>query len=154
MFIQCESCTKWLHVRCVGLNQQSLPPVYVCIFCTGSTPVARGGRVREPLRREVLGRDSPLGYKSGGYRRWDIATMSTARTLLYRHGTTTTSARFSSIIFSTTPSWNSERFSIRPPPLDVQECPILLVTLPHCDTFYIKGRDTYHRAPPCHIIHS
>ncbi|TID17783.1 hypothetical protein E6O75_ATG10428 [Venturia nashicola] len=69
MFIQCESCTKWLHVRCVGLNQHSLPPVYVCIFCTGSTPVARGGRVREPLRREALGRDSPLGYKSGNYRR-------------------------------------------------------------------------------------
>lgn len=69
MFVQCESCTKWLHVRCVGLNQHSLPPVYVCIFCTGSTPVARGGRVREPLRREAVGRDSPLGYKSGGYRR-------------------------------------------------------------------------------------
>ncbi|KAE9966449.1 hypothetical protein EG328_008910 [Venturia inaequalis] len=69
MFIQCESCTKWLHVRCVGLNQHSLPPVYVCIFCTGSTPVARGGRVREPLRREAIGRDSPLGYKSTGYRR-------------------------------------------------------------------------------------
>ncbi len=50
LMIQCESCMKWLHVRCVGLRARQLPPVYVCVFCTGQTPVARGGRVREPIR--------------------------------------------------------------------------------------------------------
>ncbi|KAF2104166.1 hypothetical protein NA57DRAFT_70381 [Rhizodiscina lignyota] len=48
--IQCESCIKWLHVRCVGLNSHNLPPVFVCVYCTGHTPLVRGGRVREPMR--------------------------------------------------------------------------------------------------------
>ncbi|KAF2431342.1 hypothetical protein EJ08DRAFT_659943 [Tothia fuscella] len=64
LMVQCESCTKWLHVRCVGLNELHLPPVYVCVFCTGNTPVARGGRIREPIRR-TENYASPLGYKSG-----------------------------------------------------------------------------------------
>jgi hypothetical protein len=64
LMVQCESCSKWLHVRCVGLNELNMPPVYVCIFCTGSTPVARGGRIREPVRR-TENFASPLGYKSG-----------------------------------------------------------------------------------------
>jgi hypothetical protein len=69
LMVQCESCTKWLHVRCVGLNELNLPPVYVCVFCTGNTPVARGGRIREPVRR-VENFASPLGYKSATqYRR-------------------------------------------------------------------------------------
>ncbi|OCK84243.1 hypothetical protein K432DRAFT_289370 [Lepidopterella palustris CBS 459.81] len=67
LMIQCESCTKWLHVRCVGLNQHSLPPVYVCIFCTGQTPAVRGGRVREHIRA-IPQFDSPLTHKST-YRR-------------------------------------------------------------------------------------
>jgi hypothetical protein len=57
--VQCESCNKWLHGACVGLNKLNLPPVYVCVFCTGQTPVARG-RVRGP----VPGADSPLTHKS------------------------------------------------------------------------------------------
>ncbi|KAF1994559.1 hypothetical protein P154DRAFT_585534 [Amniculicola lignicola CBS 123094] len=58
--VQCESCNKWLHMGCVGLNHQNLPPVYVCIFCTGQTPIARGGRVRGPIPAF----DSPLTHKS------------------------------------------------------------------------------------------
>ncbi|KAF2277273.1 uncharacterized protein EI97DRAFT_314940 [Westerdykella ornata] len=58
--IQCESCNKWLHKTCVGLSARNPPPVYVCIFCTGSTPVARGGRVRGPMPSF----DSPLTHKS------------------------------------------------------------------------------------------
>ncbi|KAF2265157.1 hypothetical protein CC78DRAFT_579563 [Lojkania enalia] len=58
--VQCESCNKWLHMACVGLNVQNLPPVYVCIFCTGQTPIARGGRIRGPLPQF----DSPLTHKS------------------------------------------------------------------------------------------
>ncbi|KAI8932857.1 hypothetical protein NX059_010337 [Plenodomus lindquistii] len=57
--VQCESCTKWLHIGCLGFNASNLPPVYVCVFCTGSTPVARGGRVRGPIPF-----DSPLNHKT------------------------------------------------------------------------------------------
>lgn len=57
--VQCESCTKWLHMSCLGLTANSLPPVYVCVFCTGSTPVARGGRIRGPMPF-----DSPLNHKT------------------------------------------------------------------------------------------
>jgi hypothetical protein len=63
--VQCESCNKWLHMDCVGLNSNNLPPVYVCIFCTGNTPVARGGRIRGPIPAPF---DSPLNHKSA-YRR-------------------------------------------------------------------------------------
>ncbi|CAI6336313.1 unnamed protein product [Periconia digitata] len=59
--IQCESCTKWLHMGCVGLTQNKVPPVYVCVYCTGQTPVARGGRVRGPVPAPF---DSPLTHKS------------------------------------------------------------------------------------------
>ncbi|KAF1831666.1 hypothetical protein BDW02DRAFT_40393 [Decorospora gaudefroyi] len=59
LMVQCESCNKWLHMACVGLNKGNLPPVYVCIFCTGQTPVARGGRIRGPVPF-----DSPLTHKS------------------------------------------------------------------------------------------
>ncbi|KAF1954758.1 hypothetical protein CC80DRAFT_416581 [Byssothecium circinans] len=59
--VQCESCNKWLHMGCVGLNQGNLPPVYVCVFCTGQTPVARGGRIRGPMPAPF---DSPLTHKS------------------------------------------------------------------------------------------
>lgn len=57
--VQCESCAKWLHLGCIGYNAGNLPPVYVCIFCTGNTPIARGGRVRGPIPF-----DSPLTHKS------------------------------------------------------------------------------------------
>ncbi|KAF2196863.1 hypothetical protein GQ43DRAFT_382308 [Delitschia confertaspora ATCC 74209] len=59
--IQCESCNKWLHMRCIGVNPQSLPSVYVCIFCTGNTPVARERRVRGPVPPPF---ESPLIHKS------------------------------------------------------------------------------------------
>ena len=59
--VQCESCHNWLHMTCVGLNSQNLPPVYVCVFCTGTTPVARGGRIRGPMPAPF---DSPLTHKS------------------------------------------------------------------------------------------
>jgi hypothetical protein len=69
LMVQCDSCSKQLHVRCVGLNELSMPPVYVCVFCAGNTPIVRGGRIREPVRR-VENYASPLGYKSGNqYRR-------------------------------------------------------------------------------------
>lgn len=57
--VQCESCTKWLHMGCLGLKPSTLPPVYICVFCTGQTPLARGGRIRGPVPF-----DSPLTHKS------------------------------------------------------------------------------------------
>lgn len=59
--ILCESCKNWLHMPCVGLHDNNLPAVYVCVFCTGSTPLARGGRVRGPMPGLF---DSPLTHKS------------------------------------------------------------------------------------------
>jgi hypothetical protein len=59
--ILCESCKSWLHMPCVGLHENNVPPVYVCVFCTGQTPVARGGRVRGPMPGIF---DSPLTHKS------------------------------------------------------------------------------------------
>ncbi|KAK5132079.1 hypothetical protein LTR16_000105 [Cryomyces antarcticus] len=66
LMIQCESCSSWLHVRCAGLNSQMLPPVYVCVFCTGQTPNVRGGRVREPARATPA-YSSPLAHKTTHY---------------------------------------------------------------------------------------
>jgi len=57
--LQCESCSKWLHLACVGLSANNLPRAYVCVFCTGLTPVARGGRLRGPIAF-----DSPLNNKA------------------------------------------------------------------------------------------
>lgn len=60
--LQCESCNMWLHLVCIGLDRNSLPPVYVCVFCTGRTPLTRGGRSRGPPLPVPL--DSPLTHKS------------------------------------------------------------------------------------------
>jgi len=68
--VQCESCAKFLHVRCVfGRRAEErgtkLPRVYVCAYCTG--------QAREPISMapgsfyedgSTFGA-SPLGYKSG-----------------------------------------------------------------------------------------
>ncbi|KAH6644587.1 hypothetical protein C7974DRAFT_23746 [Boeremia exigua] len=57
--VQCESCEKWLHMSCLGMRPSSLPTVYICVFCTGQTPLARGARVRGSIPF-----DSPLTHKS------------------------------------------------------------------------------------------
>ncbi|MCJ1255932.1 hypothetical protein MMC24_003751 [Lignoscripta atroalba] len=66
--ILCESCKKWLHVRCLGLNALRLPQVYLCVFCTGQTPNVRGGRIREPARAGFAPPSSPLAHKSHRFR--------------------------------------------------------------------------------------
>ncbi|KAK8177664.1 hypothetical protein IWX90DRAFT_25075 [Phyllosticta citrichinensis] len=65
LMVQCESCNKWQHARCMGLPLQaeSLPSVYICVFCTGNTPVVRGGHGRDPFRLGQ-GQQSPLSHKS------------------------------------------------------------------------------------------
>lgn len=70
LMILCESCKKWLHVRCVGLNRNKLPQVYLCVFCTGNTPNVRGGRLRGEPQRALFpaAAGSPLAHKSGRWR--------------------------------------------------------------------------------------
>ncbi|KAK2877099.1 hypothetical protein FQN49_001422 [Arthroderma sp. PD_2] len=63
LMIQCESCTHWLHTKCVGLDRQSLPPVYICVYCV-NTPVRR--RTRDPRVRGGHV-SSPLTHKSYGF---------------------------------------------------------------------------------------
>ncbi|KAE8355955.1 hypothetical protein BDV28DRAFT_127921 [Aspergillus coremiiformis] len=63
LMIQCESCSHWLHTKCVGLERSNLPSVYVCIFCA-HTP-SRRNRIRVPVGSS-LGHapTSPLAHKS------------------------------------------------------------------------------------------
>jgi hypothetical protein len=70
--VQCEACNKWLHLGCVGLREEWLPKVFVCVFCTGTDGVGRvmrgrgiGGGGGE--LKGMMG-DSPLGNK-GRFRR-------------------------------------------------------------------------------------
>ena len=63
-----ESCRKWQHVSCLGFDPSKLPPVHLCVFCTGSTPNVHGGRVREPARAAFPPPSSPLAHKSHRYR--------------------------------------------------------------------------------------
>lgn len=68
VMIQCESCRKWQHVSCLGFDPNKLPYVHLCVFCTGSTPNVRGGRVREPARAAFAPPSSPLAHKPHRYR--------------------------------------------------------------------------------------
>ncbi|KAF2138099.1 uncharacterized protein K452DRAFT_311874 [Aplosporella prunicola CBS 121167] len=69
LMVQCDACTKWQHASCLGLplKPELLPPVYVCLFCTSSTPAARENRSRRSFGSHMQGPEllSPLGYKSG-----------------------------------------------------------------------------------------
>ncbi|RMZ88353.1 hypothetical protein DV736_g4430, partial [Chaetothyriales sp. CBS 134916] len=69
LMIQCDSCTKWLHSMCVGVHDQRLPDVYVCIYCS-QTPVRRG-RIGGATRSPMAIAQSPLAHKSGPPR-WSL----------------------------------------------------------------------------------
>ncbi|KAJ5581429.1 hypothetical protein N7535_000049 [Penicillium sp. DV-2018c] len=62
LMIQCESCTHWLHTRCVGLERGNLPSVYVCVFCA-QTP-SRRNRARTSYVPTAQAPPSPLAHKS------------------------------------------------------------------------------------------
>ncbi|KAI9741766.1 MAG: hypothetical protein M1834_000152 [Cirrosporium novae-zelandiae] len=63
LMIQCESCFKWLHAKCIGIDERNVPKVFVCIYCTGQTPMARNGRIRGlPSRAQT---PSPLTGRRG-----------------------------------------------------------------------------------------
>lgn len=62
LMIQCESCTHWLHTRCVGLERANLPSVYVCVFCA-QTP-SRQNRARTTYVPTGQAPPSPLAHKS------------------------------------------------------------------------------------------
>ena len=61
-----ESCSKWLHTNCVGIDARQIPAVYICVYCA-QTPM-RHGRIREPSRAAALAPASPLAHKSSRYR--------------------------------------------------------------------------------------
>ncbi|KAJ5578760.1 Zinc finger PHD-finger [Penicillium hispanicum] len=65
LMIQCESCTHWLHTKCVGLERSNLPSFYVCMFCD-HTP-SRQNRVRSGYGSGG-GPPSPLAHKSFRFR--------------------------------------------------------------------------------------
>ncbi|KAL2824938.1 hypothetical protein BDW59DRAFT_146925 [Aspergillus cavernicola] len=62
LMIQCESCSHWLHTKCVGLERSNLPSVYVCVFCV-QTPT-RKNRIRVPVSGVGHAPTSPLAHKS------------------------------------------------------------------------------------------
>ncbi|KKK20969.1 hypothetical protein P175DRAFT_0433709 [Aspergillus ochraceoroseus IBT 24754] len=66
LMIQCESCSHWLHTKCVGLERSNLPSVYVCIFCA-QTPT-RKTRIRVPVSGVGHAPTSPLAHKSYRFR--------------------------------------------------------------------------------------
>ncbi|KAL3480319.1 hypothetical protein BJX99DRAFT_254625 [Aspergillus californicus] len=66
LMIQCESCSHWLHTKCVGLERSNLPSVYVCIFCA-QTPT-RKNRIRVPVNSVDHAPTSPLAHKSYRFR--------------------------------------------------------------------------------------
>ncbi|KAI1835432.1 hypothetical protein DTO027I6_2813 [Penicillium roqueforti] len=66
LMIQCESCTHWLHTRCVGLERANLPSVYVCVFCA-QTP-SRQHRARTTYVPTGQAPPSPLAHKSFRFR--------------------------------------------------------------------------------------
>ncbi|GLA64319.1 hypothetical protein AtubIFM55763_007108 [Aspergillus tubingensis] len=67
LMIQCESCSHWLHTKCVGLERANLPSVYVCIFCA-QTPTRKNHRVRVPVGASGHAPTSPLAHKSYRFR--------------------------------------------------------------------------------------
>ncbi|OQD82360.1 hypothetical protein PENANT_c022G09252 [Penicillium antarcticum] len=67
LMIQCESCTHWLHTRCVGLERANLPSVYVCVFCA-QTPSRQKRRVRTSYVPTGNAPPSPLAHKSYRFR--------------------------------------------------------------------------------------
>ncbi|KAL2853339.1 hypothetical protein BJY01DRAFT_232266 [Aspergillus pseudoustus] len=66
LMIQCESCSHWLHTKCVGLERSNLPSVYVCVFCA-QTPT-RKNRIRVPVSGVGHAPTSPLAHKSYRFR--------------------------------------------------------------------------------------
>jgi hypothetical protein len=64
--IDSESCSKWLHTNCVGIDARQIPTVYICVYCA-QTPM-RHGRIREPSRAAALAPASPLAHKSNRHR--------------------------------------------------------------------------------------
>lgn len=66
--VQCDSCDHELHGKCIKINQDTRPAVYICAFCA-NTPNGHGVRSRE-TGKSGRGRDrggggaSPLAHKS------------------------------------------------------------------------------------------
>ncbi|KIW34941.1 uncharacterized protein PV07_01678 [Cladophialophora immunda] len=63
--IQCDSCSKWLHTTCVGIDHRRRPEPYICGFCT-QTPVRPGHNLLRPSA--LPSNASPLAHKAKRHR--------------------------------------------------------------------------------------
>ncbi|XP_068734964.1 uncharacterized protein [Montipora capricornis] len=55
--IQCEQCLTWQHSECVGLNELTVPPNYLCYVCTNPRGLRRSAKYKNDfdwLRRGTL----------------------------------------------------------------------------------------------------
>ena len=75
--VSSDSCSKWLHAKCVGLTNRNIPDLYVCTFCE-QTPGRGGGGTIRASRQTSSFRQSPLAHKSSTRRRrWEVLTFVT-----------------------------------------------------------------------------
>ncbi|EXJ87503.1 hypothetical protein A1O3_04463 [Capronia epimyces CBS 606.96] len=63
--VQCDSCTKWLHSTCVGIDNRRILEPYMCIFCI-QTPKRSGHAALRPSALPSAA--SPLAHKSKRHR--------------------------------------------------------------------------------------
>ncbi|EXJ83647.1 hypothetical protein A1O1_07271 [Capronia coronata CBS 617.96] len=63
--VRCDSCTKWLHSTCVGIDNRRLPEQYTCVYCL-QTPKRPGPPSLRPSAFPSTA--SPLAHKSRRHR--------------------------------------------------------------------------------------
>ncbi|KAI1609169.1 hypothetical protein EDD37DRAFT_141847 [Exophiala viscosa] len=59
--VQCDSCSKWSHTSCVGIDGRRIPQVYMCVYCV-QTPYRQGHASLRPSAFPSTA--SPLAHKS------------------------------------------------------------------------------------------
>jgi len=47
--VQCDKCDKWQHMKCLKMNENNLPPTFICCYCGGDW-IADGRAAREAQR--------------------------------------------------------------------------------------------------------
>ncbi|KAJ2550458.1 hypothetical protein EV175_004062, partial [Coemansia sp. RSA 1933] len=63
--IQCDNCFMWLHIECVGVDQNDLPNEYFCVRCSELTD-SKQSRGYTPKEHSTPKRRVGLGKNGGG----------------------------------------------------------------------------------------